>query len=131
MNVLNDRQRLVLEIIHKQIPEKQALAYLKENGFESSEATLRRDKKKIRENSLQRLYVIAKVGFVTQHINRIDKLEIIEKEMWANYKKITDPYKQVLVLEKIANIQPILSAYYDSSRYALEKSNNQQTDNLS
>jgi hypothetical protein len=29
---------------------------------------------------------MAKVGFVDQHLDKIDKLEVIEKEMWKKYR---------------------------------------------
>lgn len=120
--MINDRQLVVIETTAKCLNTSQSLKYLKERGFTISERTLRQDKKTMKEKSLQRLYAIAKTGFVDQHMKRIDKLAMIEKEMWSNYEKIQDPYKKNIVLEKIANLQPILSAYCDSTRYVLEKS---------
>jgi len=120
---LHERQILVIEAMNKRLSNQKTLEYLKQFGYDISNNTLKRDRKKIRDNALPRLYAMAKIGYVDQHINRIDKMEMIEKEMWANYENITDPYKAILALEKIANLQPILSAYYDSSRYVLEKSN--------
>lgn len=72
--------------------------------------------------AIPRLYQIAKIGFEDQHINRLDKLDMIEKEMWLNYEKIENPYQKINALEKIANLQPIISAYYDTTRYVLETS---------
>lgn len=123
-STINDRHLVVIEATAKCLNTSQSLAYLKERGFIISERTLRHDKKTIKAKSLQRLYAIAKTGFVDGHMTRIDKLNMIEKEMWSNYEKIQDPYKKNTVLEKIANLQPILSAYCDSTRYVLEKSNN-------
>ena len=128
---LTERQKIVLETLYKQYTPSQAIDYLREQGFEASESTLRRDKNYIKKNSLVRLYQIAKVGFEDQHIKRIEKLEMIEREMWTNYNRIVDPYKRILSLERIANLQPIISAYYDSTRYVLEKSHKQQDTNLS
>jgi len=47
--------------------------------------------------------------------------------MWENYENIKDPYKKNMTLEKITNPQPIISAYCDSTRYILEKSENKQS----
>jgi len=123
-SVINDRQLVVIEATAKHLNTQQSLRYLKERGFTISERTLRHDKKTIKAKSLQRLYAIAKTGFVDQHMTRIDKLVLIEREMWSNYEKIQDPYKKNITLEKIANLQPILSAYCDSTRYVLEKTEN-------
>lgn len=128
---LNDRQILVLETVHKKFRTEKALEFLKENGYSVTDRTLRRDKKVIKENALPRLYQFAKIGFETQHVDRIDKLDLIEKEMWLKYEQITDPYKQVLVLEKIANLQPIISAYHDTTRYVLETSSQKPDTSIS
>ena len=69
---------------------------------------------------MERLYLMAKVGFVDQHLDKIDKLECIEKEMWKKYRECKDPYKGVEILTQIANLQPFLSAYYDSIRYVIK-----------
>ena len=129
--VLNERQKLVLETVYKQYTTTQTLKYLEAQGFPSSKSTIKRDKNFIRKNSLLRLYQIAKVGFEDQHISKIEKLEMIEKEMWTNYNNVTDPYKRILSLERIANLQPIISAYYDSTRYVLEKSDKEPNPPLS
>ena len=69
---------------------------------------------------MERLNLMAKVGFVDQHLDKIDKLEVIEKEMWKKYRECKDPYKGVEILTQIANLQPFLSAYYDSIRYVIK-----------
>ncbi|MGI0034127.1 MAG: hypothetical protein ACRD97_12780 [Nitrososphaeraceae archaeon] len=55
-------------------------------------------------------------------MERIDQLELINSEMWIQYRREKDPFKQVLILEKIAELQTYISPYYDASRYILEKS---------
>lgn len=60
---------------------------------------------------MQRLHLIAKIGFVDKHRDRIDKLECIEKEMWKKYKEYKDPYKGVEILTHIANLLPYISEY--------------------
>jgi hypothetical protein len=86
-----------------------------------TDRALRREKSIIREKNLKKLYQLAKVDIHDQHIQRIQKLMYIEREMWNNYEQITDPYKKNLAIERIANLQPILSAYADTVRYAMEK----------
>ncbi len=121
--VLNDRQKLVLDCIFKQYNTKQSLEYLREQGgFDVTERTLQRDKKFIKNNSLLRLYQIAKIDFRAKHQERKEELEFIKREMYRKYNEITDPYKCILALEHIANINPIISAYEDTARYVIEKS---------
>jgi len=46
----------------------------------------------------------AKSQFVDKHLERIDQLDLIH-QMWALYRNEKDNFKQVLVLEKIAELQ--------------------------
>ena len=41
--------------------------------------------------------------------------------MWENYLDCKDPFKKVLILEKIANVQPLLSSYYDATRTVMKQ----------
>lgn len=120
INVISDRQKAVLETMKMRLSTNQALKYLKDVGCNISERTLRNDKNKLNDLKLTRLYHIAKIGFVDQHLEKIDKLELIEKKMWEEYHKEPSPYKRVDILVQIANVQPFLSAYYDSTRYVIE-----------
>lgn len=118
----------------KGLSEKQALSYLKDNGFEISDYHLYRLKKKIKEFRFDRLNLIAKQGFVDQHLERIDQLELINKEYWKLYNAEKDNFKKALILEKIAELQTYISPYYDASRYVMEQSinsNNEAKENQS
>ena len=59
--------------------EKQSLEYLKEVGFDIGPATYYREKRKVEELKLKRLYHIAKIGFQDQHLERIDNTETLFK----------------------------------------------------
>jgi hypothetical protein len=118
---ITDRQNVVIETITMRLSTKEALVYLHEYGFRIKEATFYREKAKLEKTKLQRLYLKAKIGFVDQHLDKIIKLEFIEKEMWKKYRECKDPYKGVEILTQIANLQPIVSAYYESTRYVLER----------
>jgi hypothetical protein len=104
------------------LSEKESLSYLKDNGFEISANHFYRLKRQIQESRFDRLSLIAKQGFVDQHLERIDQLELVNQEMWKLYNKEKNTFKQVLILEKIAELQTYISPYYDASRYILEKS---------
>ncbi len=120
LRTITDRQKIVIETITMRLSTKEALIYLHEHGFPVKEATYYREKTKLENMKMERLYLMAKVGFVNQHLDKIDKLEFIEKEMWKKYKECGDPYKGVEILTQIANLQPFLSAYYDSTRYVIK-----------
>ena len=83
-NVLSERQKAVIETIRMRLTEKQALAYLKEVGFEMSDTTWYREKNKVEKLKLKRLYHIAQIGFQDQHLDRIDIYEMGFKMMWQN-----------------------------------------------
>lgn len=120
--MLNETERAVLESIRMRLSTEQALTYLADFGFTISRAKYFRIKKKLDNCKLQRLYHMASIGFVDQHLERLDKFEMVEKKMWEEYQKEPSPYKRVEILVMICNIQPFISAYYDSTRYVVEKS---------
>jgi hypothetical protein len=62
------------------LSEKQSLQYLHDKGFKISHNHFYRLKRKIQESRFDRLLLIAKQGFVDQHLERIDQLELINKE---------------------------------------------------
>lgn len=64
------------------LAEKESLSHLKENGFEISANHLYRLKRQIGESRFDRLSLIAKQGFIDQHLERIDQLELINREYW-------------------------------------------------
>jgi len=104
------------------LSEKESLQYLHDKGFKISHYHFYRLKRKIQESRFDRLSLIAKQGFVDQHLERIDQLELINKEYWKLYNAEKDNFKKALILEKIAELQTYISPYYDASRYILEKS---------
>lgn len=104
------------------LSEKESLSHLKDNGFEISANHLYRLKRQIAESRFDRLSLIAKQGFVDQHLERIDQLELINKEYWKLYNETKDIFKKALILEKIAELQTYISPYYDASRYVMEQS---------
>jgi hypothetical protein len=97
--------------------EKESLEYVREKGYEISHAQYYRIKKRIQDSKFDRLNQIAK-GFVDHHLERLDTLELINHEMWASYRK--GDYKAMDALSKIAQIQPIVSNYFEASKMVME-----------
>jgi hypothetical protein len=101
--------------------EKQTLEYLKEVGFDIGPATFYREKRKVEELKLKRLYHIAKIGFQDQHLERIDIYEMGFKMMWQNVLLEKDPYKRNSMIKDILLLQPYLSAYYEATKLVIAK----------
>ena len=111
----------VIDVMAMNLHEAQALKYLDDNGYDISRAELYRLKNEIKESSQERLNLIASKEFLLGHLERIDTLRTILKEMWANYHLEKNPFKKVQILEKIEENQLYLSSYYDSTRYVLQQ----------
>jgi hypothetical protein len=119
LSILNDTQKAVVDTMTMRLSTKKSLEYLKEHGFDMSQRNYFRQKKKIQSLKLKRLYHIAKIGFEEQHLERIDQLKLIQELMWQNYDACKDPYQRSKILRAIADVQPVLSAYYDSTHHVV------------
>ena len=64
------------------ISEKEALQYLEDRGYSISSREFYRIKNEIKESTSERLNLIASEEFLSQHIQRIDMLKTIQKEMF-------------------------------------------------
>ena len=120
-SILSERQKAVIETIRMRLNEKQSLEYLKEIGFDIGPATFYREKRKVEELKLKRLYHIAKIGFQDQHLERIDIYEMGFKMMWQNVLLEKDPYKRNSMIKDILLLQPYLSAYYEATKLVIDK----------
>jgi hypothetical protein len=92
-----------------------ALKYLEKSGFPSSKATYYRTKKLLRQRTRERLALIAAETFEQQHLDRIDELLLIKKEMWDNYQNEDRPFQRVMILREIKDIQRHISSYYEAT----------------
>jgi hypothetical protein len=99
---------------------RQALSYLKESGFDICERTYYRYKRKVESLKWERLLHIANL-FTDQHLQRMDKLELVEQLMWKEYHQEKSPAKRVTILQAIVMMQPYLSGYYDATKYVISK----------
>jgi len=115
-SITTERQKAVIETMRMRLTHAQSLAYLRSVGFDISPATYKREKKKVNDLKLQRLYHIAQIGFEDQHLIRIDNCELIEKLMWENYHLCKEPHKRVMILREIKELQPYISSYYEATK---------------
>jgi hypothetical protein len=119
-SILSDTEQAVVQTMTMRLNEKQALIFLKQNGIDISRRTYFRCKKRIESLKWQRLYHIAEL-FTDQHLQMIDKLELVEHLMWKNHDAEKSPFKKVEILSYIVNMQPYVSNYYGATRFVLEK----------
>lgn len=124
-NILGDRQKAVIETIRMRLNEKQSLEYLKDAGFDIGPATYYREKRRVEDLKLKRLYHIAKIGFQDQHLETIDQYEMGFKMMWKNVLLERDPYKQNVMIKDILLLKPYLSSYYEATKLIVEKKQQQ------
>ncbi|MDR4512330.1 MAG: hypothetical protein MRJ93_11580 [Nitrososphaeraceae archaeon] len=119
-DILTDTERAVVESIRMRLSTEQALVYMKDVGYPVARATYFRYKKKLEEKKFERLNHIAKIGFIDQHLERIDGLELIEKKMWVEYNREKDPFKRIQMLKTIAQVQPYISTYYETTKFFVD-----------
>lgn len=98
--IMTDSEQAVVHCITMRLHIGQALSYLRDAGFDMSERTYYRYKKKVEAIKWQRLVHTANM-FTEQHLQRIDKLELVEQLMWKNYHEEKAPSKKVTILQAI------------------------------
>jgi len=101
--------------------QDEALSYLSDKGFDISPATYYRIKKEIQETTRERLSLIASSEFLSQHLQRIDELNTVLAELWANYHKEKKPLNKSKILMNISEMQFNLANFFDSTRYIMEQ----------
>ena len=90
----------IIQTIVMGFSENESLEYLKTKGYNISHDTFYRHKRKIKQSRFDRLSLNAKEGYVDQHLERIDQLELINKEYWKLYNAEKNNMKKALILEK-------------------------------
>lgn len=108
------------------LPEKEALEYLNDPrlGFKIKSRKYNEVKKEILDSRNERLDYIAKQGFVDQHLERLAQIELVNEEMWKEYRK--GNYRALDALGKIAEVQNLLSLFYDASKAVMQDSISQR-----
>ena len=104
----------IIEVMCLRLREHEAMAYLKDRGFNVSHDFYYRLRKEVQESTHTRLNLIASEEFVAQHVQRLDTLKTIENELWSCYHSELNPTKKSNILMQIAEIQQYLAAFMDS-----------------
>lgn len=130
---MNDTEELVLQTIRMRLKGKDAIAYLQAHGITISIQHYYKVKGQIEKNKLKRLHEIGQFGFEDQHLDRIDNLELVQELLWKNYWKVHlgKPDVALRILREIREMQPYLSAYYEATKYIIQKKDGEGSINLS
>ena len=148
---LNGTELLVIATKTMRFSDEEALTYLKDKNKEISRSTYYRILGKVDVETKKRLFDICK-NFTTHHLERIDALRVVEKELWVNYhakksiiiqtredgydennKKYSKttaevmqidqtPTEKTKILKDITELQPYISAYEEATQSIMEKS---------
>ena len=130
---MNDTENLVMQTARMRLTGKEAVLYMRARGTSISLKHYYKVKGKIDSEKLNRLHEIGKYGFVDQHLERIDNLELVQELLWKNYWKVhmVKPDTALRILREIREVQPYLSAYYEATKHIIQKDNGQGSINLS
>jgi hypothetical protein len=120
LNILNDTEKAVVQTITMKLHTNEALSYLKDCGIKMARRSYFRYKKKVESMKWERLVHTANM-FTEQHLQRLDKLELVEELMWKNYQDEKSPSKKVGILQAIVSMQPYLSNYYGATTFVLAR----------
>ena len=130
LRALTETKKAVLEAVRMRLHEKEALAYLQGVGHPMKRAMYYKHKKELESKKLERLHFIAMLGFEDQHLERIDTCELIGKLYWQNYHICKDPYKKVMILKEIKELQPYISSYYEATKEVIKPTAGQNNTSL-
>lgn len=77
---------------------------------------------RVKGTALKRKFDAMNEGLLAQHFERIDQLETIITISWENFHRVNvkNPLGAQKILDSIANIQPLLSQYYEDTQYVIE-----------
>jgi hypothetical protein len=131
--MLNDTENLVLQTIRMRLRGKEAISYLQAHGTKITMQHYYKVKGKLDSEKLNRLHEIGQYGFVDQHLERIDNLELVQELLWKNYWKVhlVKPDTALRILREVREIQPYLSAYYEATKHIIQKDHGQGSIHLS
>ena len=130
---MNDTEELVLQTVRMRLKGNDAIVFLQAHGVTISLQHYYKVKGKIDKDKLSRLHEIGKYGFVDQHLERIDNLELVQELLWKNYWKVHlgKPDVALRILREIREMQPYLSAYYEATKHIIQKEDGKGSINLS
>ena len=127
---MNDKEfHVVTSRIMFKSDYKTALQWLGAKGFNIPQATYFRLLSKLDKEAKDRLFDIAK-KFEIVAADELVKFNNIEKQLYEEYHKESQPLNRARILQMIANLQPYMTALYDQTRQVLEGKIESEKDNI-
>lgn len=123
-------RQLIINCLAMNLTESEALEYLTQKGYTCTGRTYRTQKSKIRTQRQQRLADIATYEFIDSHLDSIDNLNNIKREMWLQYQREDHPYRKTEILTQIANLEPYISEYYALTKKIIETKKQESIKNI-
>jgi len=96
-----------------------ALKWLESKGLKVSQADYYRTLAILDKDAKKRLYGLAE-KFEVIAADEIVKFQNIEKQMYEEYHKESQPINRAKILKMIADLQPYITSLYDQTRMVLE-----------
>ena len=139
---LSNDDRIILATKYWGMNIRQATDYLATRGIQLSAKAYQDKLKEIEVKAPERLNAVSR-EFTTSHLEHIEKLDMVETELWTLYRKKKqvvrmidteegkvpqvvemdqDPVELTKILREIREIQPYKSAYREATRKVLETS---------
>lgn len=111
------KKHLVLDCMVMRFSEKESLAYLKSKGEPLQRARFYEIKQEIENNREHDINKIAlENGFAESHLAVINSFRTIERELWINYHRESEPLKKATILRHIMESQVYLADAYDVTK---------------
>lgn len=120
MKKSEELRRHIIYCIIQRFSTKEALSYLEKQDFTLAESTYFEYKKKIKEQRFSRMLEISDTGYVDYHLEALDTLEWVKKEIIVNYHIEKDPYKKVEILTQLVNTLPFFAEYIAETKLVMQ-----------
>jgi hypothetical protein len=119
MTKTSAKRDAVLATVIFRMTIEEALQYLAQKQIPMSRSNYCRIKGIIKRNRLKELYNHAR-NFEDFHISRVNTLTEIERLLWENYHKCTNPLQKSQILRELRDLQPYLTAVMEISKDLIE-----------
>jgi hypothetical protein len=99
---------------------KESLELIKSHGFEISERTFFKYKSSMKEDvAIKTRFAID--NLVLKHLQSIETLELIDKELWHEYREVQDQHLKIKILNAIRENQIYHSKFQESIPITIDK----------
>lgn len=108
-----DLESKIIMCMVRRLSTKEALEYLKENGYEIPERTYFEHKKKLKERKSERITNVVD-DLIWKHFELMDTLELIQSSLWKDLEQANDVNLRLKIQNAIKDNQLLISKCYDA-----------------